>query len=288
MLVTLKEALTHARDNKYCVSAFDTIEDVMVRATLETAAALKAPVIMMCLDCDLASGNGAGWVFQTSTIKAAAEFYDVPVVLHLDHATSLAPIRKAVEYGFTGVMFDGSELPFDKNVEMTKAAAEIVKPHGISIEAELGHVGGADLGRTVYRDNVLTEPEEVARFVELTGVDALAVSIGTAHGVYQSEPNLNIERLKELNAISPVPLVLHGGSGTPDDQVQEAVRHGICKVNIYAEERLAMTRGLGISAKSQTRDDALPQEIFGPIKKELMGVVEHKIKLLLSDGKAWE
>ena len=287
MLVTLKEALTHARDNTYCVSAFDTIEDVMARATLETADALKAPVILMCLDWDLDVGNGAGWVYQTSLIKAAAEFHKIPVVLHLDHATSLEPIRKAVEYGFTGVMFDGSELPFDKNVEMTKAAAEIVKPHGISIEAELGHVGGADIGRTVYRDNVLTEPDEVAKFVELTGVDALAVSIGTAHGVYHSEPELNIDRLKELDAVSPVPLVLHGGSGTPDDQVQAAVRHGICKVNIYAEERLAMTRGLGIAAKSQTRDDALPQEIFGPIKKELIDVVEYKIKLLLSDGKAW-
>ena len=113
---------------------------------------------------------------------------------------------------------------------------------------------------------MLTEPDEVARFVEQTGVDALAVSIGTSHGVYQSLPNLNIERLKELNAASPVPLVLHGGSGTPDDQIRNAVRNGICKLNIYADCRIAMGRGLEQAAAAQRRQDPLPHEVFGPIE----------------------
>lgn len=286
MLVTLKEVLDHARKNKYCVAAFDCIEDVMPRAIMEAAEAERAPVILMVLNWDLETGNGSGWHYQIPHIKAAAEFYNIPIVLHLDHATKLEPVKKAVQWGLTGVMIDGSSLSFDENVALTKAAVEIARPKGVSVEAELGHVGGLDLAETKCAENVLTEPDEVQRFCELTGVDALAVSIGTSHGVYKAEPTLNIERLKELDAISPVPLVLHGGSGTPNDQIQESVRNGICKLNIYSDEREAMTRGLEISSKSQTRPDAIPQDIFGPIKNELMAVVTEKIRLLFSDGKA--
>jgi fructose-bisphosphate aldolase class II len=219
-------------------------------------------------------------------IKAVADFHAIPVVLHLDHCEQLDLIRRAVDSGFSSVMIDGSALPFEKNVEVTRTAVEIAKPHGISVEGELGHVGGLDLDATCRRENVLTEPEEVAKFAEQTGVDALAVSIGTSHGVYESLPSLNIERLKELNAASPVPLVLHGGSGTPDDQIREAVRNGICKLNIYADERLAMARGLKRSAESQRRPDPLPREVFGPIKQELAAVVAEKIELLLAKNRA--
>ena len=283
MLTTLKEVLTHARASQYAVPAFDCTEDVMVRAILETAEAHKSPVIMMCLEPDL---EGNGWAYLSGLIKAVADHHKIPVVLHLDHADKLELIRTAVDYGFSSVMFDGSSLPFEENVRLTKAAVDIAALHGVSVEAELGHVGGMDLEATNRRASVLTEADEVARFVEQTGVDALAVSIGTAHGVYDSLPNLNIERLAELNAASPVPLVMHGGSGTPAEQIQEAVRHGICKLNIYADERLAMDRGLKRAAKSQHRPDPLPQEVFGPIKEELMKVVSEKIALLLSTNRA--
>ena len=150
----------------------------------------------------------------------------------------------------------------------------------------MGHVGGMTLDDAEHFENVLTEADEVAKFVEQTGVDALAVSIGTAHGVYRSEPTLNIERLKELDAVSPVPLVLHGGSGTPDDQVQAAVRGGICKMNVFTDERVAMARGLHQFAETNRRVDPLPSDMFGPIKRELAGLIEEKIKLLYADGKA--
>jgi fructose-bisphosphate aldolase class II len=133
----------------------------------------------------------------------------------------------------------------------------------------------------------LTEPSQVARFVEETGVDALAVSIGTSHGVYRSLPNLAIARLKELHAASPVPLVLHGGSGTPNDQIREAVSNGICKLNIYADCRIAMGRGLQRAARDMPRTDPLPSDIFGPIKAELARVVGDKMDLLSTKGKAW-
>ena len=284
MLTTLKEVLADARVNGYAVPAFDCVEDVMVRAILETCEAMRSPVVLMGLiGADL---DGNGWAYVPGLIKAVADFHSVPAVLHLDHATELESIRTAIDCGFTSVMIDGSALPFDKNVEITKAAVELAHPKGISTEGELGHVGGLDLQATSRADNVLTEPEDVEKFVSMTEVDALAVSIGTSHGVYESLPNLNIEKLRELNEVSPVPLVLHGGSGTPNDQVQEAVKNGICKLNIYADCRIAAARGLKKSAGSQTRPDPPLQQIFGPIKDEVAKVVKEKIELLLSANRA--
>ncbi|MHC4477083.1 MAG: class II fructose-bisphosphate aldolase [Planctomycetota bacterium] len=284
MLVTLKEILGHARANRYAVPAFDCTEDVMVRTILETAEAHRAPVVLMCL---LMHVEGNGWAYLPGLIKAVAGHHTVPVVLHLDHAENLEQIQKAVDTGFTSVMIDGSKLPFDQNAALTKAAVDIARPCGISIEGELGHVGGMDLEATERADSVLTEPDQISKFVEQSGVDALAVSIGTAHGVYKSLPQLNIERLKELNAASPVPLVLHGGSGNPDEQIRQAVQNGICKLNIFADERIAMYRGLK-KAVTQLREDPLPQQLFGPIKQELTAVVKQKIELLGASNRAWK
>jgi len=283
MLVTLKEVLADARKNHYAVPAFDCVEDVMVRAILETCQSLRSPVILMCLVGPDIEGNG--WAYVSGLIKAVADYHDVPVVLHLDHCSDMELIRRGVEDNFSSVMIDGSQLPFEENVLLTKNVVEMAHPKGISVEAELGFVGGMDLQATERADSVLTQPQEVKEFVERTDVDALAISIGTSHGMYQSLPTLNIERLKEINQVSSVPLVLHGGSGTPQDQIQEAVKNGICKLNIYADCRIAMARGLQQSAGSQTRADPMLQQIFGPIKDELGKVVEQKIKLLFSQNR---
>lgn len=282
MLTTLKDLLTDARENHYAVPAFDCVEDVMVRAILQTAEAERAPVILMCLCCDL---EGNGMAYLPPLIRLAAEYHSVPAALHLDHATDLDLIKAAVDNGFTGVMFDGSQLPFEENVRMTRAAVEVASPHGVSVEAELGFVGGMDLADTRFAESVLTEPAEVARFVEETGVDALAISIGTSHGVYRSLPKLNIGRLKELDAASPIPLVLHGGSGTPDRQVRESVAHGICKMNVYADCRQAMGRGVREAVAAITRKDPVPNEIFGPIRKQVSDVVRQKIRLLSAENR---
>ncbi len=283
MLATAKDVLVPARQGRYAVPGFDCVEDVMVRAILETAEECRSPVFMMCLEPDL---RGKGIFYIPGLIRAVAEHHDIPVVLHMDHAADLETIRRALDAGFTSVMIDGSSLPFEENVALTRQAAEMAHAQGASIEAELGHVGGSDLDQTEHRENVLTEADEVARFVEQTGVDSLAVSIGTSHGVYKSLPNLNIERLKELDAASPVPLVLHGGSGTPDDQIREAIQNGICKLNIYADCRIAMGKGLQEAATSQRRQDPLPQEVFGPIKQGVAGVAREKMELLGSRGRA--
>jgi len=286
MLVTLKEILSDARAKRYAVPAFDFTEDIMVRTIIETAVACRSPVIMMTLQRDLDSGGGHGWIFQSAAAKAAAAAVDIPVVLHLDHAGDLATVRKALDMGFSSVMIDGSQLPFDENAQLTRSIVDVARPLGVSVEAELGHVGGMDLEETSHAENVLTEPDQLARFVAQTGCDALAVSIGTAHGVYRSLPDLNLGRLRELNAVSDVPLVLHGGSGTPDDQIRVAVQEGICKLNIYADLRIAMYRGLKTSAAMHDRIDPLPRELFRPIREELAAVVREKIELLGAAGKA--
>jgi len=282
MLVTLKDILKDARDNHYAVGSFHVVENVMLRTVLETAEAKEAPVIVMGYGPDL---EGAGWTYIAGLAKLAAEYHSIPVCLHLDHCYDLDCIAYAVDYGFTGVMYDGSSLPFEENVKMTKSAVDIAHPHGVSVEAELGHVGGSNLAETQHVESILTEADEVTKFVELTGVDALAVSIGTGHGIYRSEPTLNIERLVELTKATDVPLVMHGGSGTPDDQVRNAVANGITKVNIFAEQRMAMFRGLKEAAKIQ-RIDPLPEDQFGPISRALSDLVAEKIELLSSDGRA--
>lgn len=282
MLVSLEDVLTDARAGGYAVPAFDCCEDVMIRAVLEVCQDYRSPVILMCLPMQL---EGNGWIYMPGLIKAVADHHQIPIVLHLDHADSLEPVKRAVDSGFSSVMIDGSRLTFEDNVALTRAAVRIARPHGVSVEGELGHVGGMALDDKEHFESVLTEADEVRRFVELTGVDALAVSIGTAHGVYRAEPVLNIERLKELNAASSVPLVLHGGSGTPDDQIREAVLNGICKLNIFADQRVAMFQGLKVSA-AQERIDPLPHELFGPIKNALGRLVEEKIELLYAKGKA--
>jgi ketose-bisphosphate aldolase len=277
MLVDLNTVLGPARRQRYAVPAFDCTEDVLVRAILETAEARNAPVILMCLEEDLA---GNGMAYLPGLIKGVADHHAIPVVLHLDHATNLDLVKQALDAGFSSVMVDGSQLPFTDNVRLTKGAVELAHARGVTVEGELGHVGGMDLSASECRESILTEADEVIRFIGETGVDALAVSIGTAHGVYQSLPNLDIDRLAELNAASSVPLVLHGGSGTPDDQIRAAVQNGLCKLNVYADLRIAMRRGLEQAGRDQGRPDPLPGDLFRPIKEQAAQVVNAMIDLL--------
>lgn len=283
MLTSLKNVLRQAQAGGYAVPAFDCVEDVMVRTILETCQQLRCPAILMGLPGPDLDGNG--WQYVAGLIRAVADHHDIPVVLHLDHATELDVIRRAVDSGYTSVMIDGSRLPFAENVRLTRAAVDIAHPHGISVEAELGHVGGSDVENTQYAESVLTEPAEARRFVDETGVDALAVSIGTAHGIYRQLPKLNIARLKEIGAATDVPTVLHGGSGTPVDQLQEAVRHGVTKLNIYADNRIAMCRGLKEAALAQSRPDPLPRDLFALVRQRLAESVTEKIRMLFAENR---
>lgn len=286
MLVTLNEVLPQARQQHYAVGAFDCTEDVMIRAILDTAEQERAPIILMALEHDL---KGRGVQYISGVVHAVADAYQIPIVLHLDHAENLDIIRKAIDHGFTSVMFDGSQLPFRENIERSREVVEIAHTHGVAVEAELGFVAGKDIYGTDYPgagQSLLTEPNEVIEFVAQTGVDALAVSIGTAHGVYVAKPNLDIERLQAIEAVSAVPLVMHGGSGTPEDQVRNAIRHGITKLNVYADSRVAMLQGLKRSAEIQTRNDPLPDALFAPIRESLAQLVAERIRMFGANNKA--
>lgn len=239
MLVNFTNMLIKARNENYSVPAFDCTEN-LVRPILDKCEEMKSPVILMALEHDL---KGKGISYISSLIKGVASEYNIPIALHLDHATDIELIEKAIKYGFTSGMYDGSILSFDENVKNTKRVVELAHEKNVSVEAELGRVAGFDLGGSDTGEMLLTDAKEVDKFLELTRVDALAVSIGTSHGIYVSLPKLNIDRLKEINKISKVPLVLHGGSGTPVSQVQEAIKNGISKINLYADIRIAMTAG---------------------------------------------
>ncbi len=286
MLVTLNEILPQARRLHYAVGAFDCMEDVMIRAILDTAEQERAPVILMALEHDL---QGRGIRYVSGLVHAVAGAYRIPIVLHLDHSESLEAVRRAIEHGFSSVMYDGSQLPFGENADRSREVAELAHAHGVSVEAELGFVAGKDIFGADYPGagkSLLTEPAEVVDFVARTGVDALAVSIGTAHGVYVAKPNLDIERLEAIEAVSKVPLVMHGGSGTPEDQVRSAIRHGITKLNVYADSRVAMLRGLRRSAEGQTRDDPLPDALFRPVREALAQSVAEKLRIFGASGRA--
>ncbi len=281
MLATAKEVLTKARQGHYGVPGFNCVEDIMVRAMLDTAQECRSAVFVMCYEPEF---DEKLWIYLPRLVHAVADAYDIPIVLHLDHAQKLETIQKALDTGFTSVMYDGSALPFEQNVEMSRKAVEMAKPFGVSVEAELGLVGGFNLEKTGNVGNILTEPEEVVKFVDQTGVDSLAVSIGTAHGMYSQLPNLDIERLKKLDAVSKVPLVLHGGSGTPNDQIQNAVRNGICKLNIYADSRLALWKSVKKAVAEITREDPLPKEYFARFRADLGASMKEKFELLYAVG----
>lgn len=283
MLVGLKDVLIKAREQHYAVPAIDCVEDIMVRTILDTTEEQKSPIILMALEHDL---KGRGIDYITSVVKGVAAQYKQPIVLHLDHALDFDIIKRAIDYGFSSVMYDGSMLPFDENVASTKKVVDYAHARGVDVEAELGHVAGKELDGIEASEVKLTEPGEVLDFVNKTKVDALAVSIGTAHGVYTSEPKLNIARLKEINQISPVPLVLHGGSGTPVDQVQEAIVNGITKVNLYADLRIALLKGLKEAVQTQNRIDPLPDELFYLAKASLAEVIVKKIEMVFSANRA--
>jgi len=283
MLHTAKELLKDAREKRYAVPGFNSVADVMIRGVLDRAERLRSPVFLMLLAEEIEEKT---WWYYPAIVRAVAERYTIPIVMHLDHATKLDDIRASLDNGFTSVMYDGSSLPFDENVEMSRKVVEMAKPYGASVEAELGLVGGSDLAEQDEIANILTQPQDVATFVERTGVDSLAVSIGNAHGVYKQLPTLDIALLKELNAASTVPLVLHGGSGTPDDQIRAAVENGICKFNVFSDSRVAMWNRLKKIVAATVRSDPIPNDYFAQLREALGDLVEEKATLAGAVGRA--
>ena len=238
-LVSIKGILNDAREKHYAVPAFDVSSYKMARAVVDVAEKLRAPVILMGLTGDMTEEQFDHMSVDMHSIAVKAT---VPVCIHLDHAMDFDVIKKAIHQGYSSVMFDGSSLPLEENIAATKRVCDYAHMYGVSVEAELGHVGDGIVGKSESvahgdqgHESTLTNADEMQRFIEETKVDCLAVSVGTSHGVYKCTPHLEFELLSKLNEVSAVPLVMHGGSGTPDDQMQEAIAKGISKVNIFSE-----------------------------------------------------
>ena len=288
MLVSMKEMLVDAKAKHYAIPAFDVSNYEMMRAVLETCEEERSPALLMGLGVDL---GGRGLPIMTDMVKAASAYYSVPVCFHLDHATDLDFIRRALDAGFSSVMYDGSVLPFEENARMTSEVVKIAHAYGATVEAELGHVGNAMVGnendavKNEDPEDTLTVPEEVVRFKTLTDVDALAVAIGTAHGVYLKTPTLRIDRIDEIVALSDLPLVLHGGSGTPDDQMREAIAHGITKINIFSDVVGALNLGLKNKLNSMENPSTWPVFVFEEARARMKEAVRTKIRVFGSAGR---
>ena len=229
MLVTLNDVLCKAQKEKYAVGLFNTVNLEMAKGVLAAAKALHAPVIIgtaeVLLPC--AELRELAWF-----LKPMAEEADVPVVLHYDHGLTEKRILEAISLGFTSVMYDCSTAGYEENIQRVKDVVAYAHSKGVTVEGELGHVGA---NSSAEDSGIYTEPDQAADYVARTGVDALAVAIGTAHGVYKEKPRLDIARLRELRQAVPVPLVLHGGSGLTEQDFRNCIEAGISKVNIFTD-----------------------------------------------------
>jgi len=280
-LATGKEILDAARAGGYAVGAFNCHALDMIAAVVEVAAGERAPVILQFTEGSLKSN---GWEYISAVSRQAAARAPVPVALHLDHGASYELAVRAIRHGLTSVMFDGSERPYAENVSTTRQVVAAAHAAGISVEAEIGHVGGVEDDQGSLH-GWLTEPADAERFWRDAGMDYLATAFGTAHGLYAETPHLDIARLGEIGRRIPIPLVMHGGSGVPDDQVRAAVACGIAKINVSTELKEAWAQALRryLAAHPSESD---PRKIMAEPKASVQAVVREKIRLFGASGKA--
>lgn len=283
MLVSGKELFQAAKKGGYAVGAFNLNNMEILQAIIEAAEEENSPVFIQ------ASQGGikyAGIEYIAGMAKIAAEKAKVPIALNLDHGTSFSQVVQCVRHGFSAVMIDGSQLPYEENIAITQRVVDVAHPNGVSVEAELGKIGGVEDDVVVSsRDATFTDPKEAAEFAERTKVDALAIAIGTAHGVYKGEPKLDFERLAEISKATDVPLVLHGASGVSEEAILKAVPYGICKINIDTELRQAFARAIQAVVLNNP-NEIDPRKMLGPAKDQMKEVARTKMRLFGSAGRA--
>ncbi|MGQ9676615.1 MAG: class II fructose-1,6-bisphosphate aldolase [Chloroflexota bacterium] len=282
-LVPSKDLLQAAFEGKYAIGAFNAFNLEMVQAIVEAAEEERSPLI---LQISQGAIKYAGLEQATEMVKVAAQLASVPVVLHLDHGTDFAQVVRCLRAGFTSLMYDGSAKPFDENVAVTRHIVEMGHAVGVSVEAELGRIGGVEDHLNVSElEATMTDPKEARRFVELTGVDSLAVAVGTVHQMTTRTAQINFERISALREAAGIPLVLHGASGVPDEGVREAVARGICKINIATHLNKAFVEAVGqaLAANPGVVD---PRKILVRGKEAVKEGVREKIRLFGSNGRA--
>ncbi|MCI9025671.1 MAG: ketose-bisphosphate aldolase [Dorea sp.] len=282
MLLNMKEILETAKEHNFAIPAFNIGTGQILNGVMDTCEELNAPVILAIHPNEL---EFQGESFIKMCIDRANKS-KLPVCIHLDHS-DWEPIVKAIRAGFTSVMIDASSLPFEENVAITKKVCELAHPLGVSVEGELGTIGTTDGDTEGGTDSIIyTNPDDAVRFVEETGCDALAVAIGTAHGIYPAgmKPELRQDLLSEIKSRVSVPLVLHGGSGNADSEIAEAVKRGINKINISSDIKDALYQRLRITLQDPKIRE--PFELYPDSVKAMNEVVAEKIRLFQDDDKA--
>lgn len=282
-LVPVTELLLKADREGYAVGAFNANNMEIVQAIAQAAAMENSPVIMQASQGAI---KYAGLDYITGMVKMAADEYKVPIALHLDHGTDFDQVVKCIRSGFSSVMYDGSKLTLKENIAMTNKVLDMARPIGVSVEAELGKIGGTeDHVHVDEKDAMYTDPEEARIFVEETGVESLAIAIGTAHGQYKGEPRLDFERLEKIKQLVKIPIVLHGSSGVPDNTIQKAIGLGVCKVNIDTNIREAFVWEMR-KIMDNNPDEIDPRKILGPAREAAVDIIRQKIRLFGSSNKA--
>ena len=281
MLVNMKEMLAEARKEQFGVGFFNAVNVEMARAVIETAEELRAPVIV----------GTAEVLLPAMPLERVAEYLipmarkaRVPVAVHYDHGLTFEKCMEAVKLGFTSVMYDCSAAPYEENLAKVAEMVRICHAMGVTVEAELGHVGDNEgAGKLENPSDYYTDPAAAADFVRETGADALAVAVGNAHGDYRFPPKLDFERITAIREAAGTPLVLHGGSGLSDSDFREAVRRGVCKINIFTDLDKAGKAGIGkgLEKGAASLMELIPYEI-----EAMKEVVRNKIGLFGSGGRA--
>ena len=283
MLINMREMLKTADENQFAVGAFNATESSLFRSVVEEAEASSSPAIIQVAPGEFDFATREFYTYVRERLAGSK----IPFVLHLDHGKTVGQCLRAIQAGFTSVMIDGSELSYEENTKLTKEVAELAHMVNVSVEGEIGTIGVMDNSEEGGVKNVTyTDPEDVIRFVSKTDVDCLAIAIGTAHGIYPKgfKPELQLQLLKKIKEVSTVPLVLHGGSNNQDDEIREACKIGIRKVNISSDFKYAFFKK--VNQVIEETGGFIPAKVFTPGILEARKVIRQKMELFGSLGKA--
>ncbi|MDQ0722996.1 fructose-bisphosphate aldolase class II [Paenibacillus sp. W4I10] len=284
MLINMKDLLKVAYENKFAVGSFNVANSEFVKVVITAAEEQNSPAIMQIHpnEIDLVTDGFIAYV------REAASKSKVPFVIHLDHGATIKDITRSIRNGYTSVMMDASHLPFEENIAATKEAVKLAHLVDVSVEGELGTIGSNEGSSEGGADEILyTNPEEAAIFVEQTGIDTLAVAVGTSHGIYpqSKDHSIKIDRLKQIHEKVKIPLVLHGGSDNPDEEIREAVKHGIAKINLSTDMKRAFYNQLRATLDANPNAYE-PDQLMPEATKAATELVKKKMDLFGSTGKA--
>lgn len=277
MLVKSDQMILEAQKNGYAIGSFNTSDLEITQAIVAGAEAKSAPVIVETSEKAI---GFAGLKNIASIVRSVAQQAKVPVALHLDHGSSAQRVKDCIDAGYTSVMFDGSHIPFEENINTTKEAVDVAHALNVPIEGELGAMGKS--GESASQK---TNPDEVSEFVTRTAIDFLAVSIGSVHGIEEGKEKLDIELLKKIHEKTNIPLVLHGSSGVSDEDIIEAIKNGISKINMDTDIRFTFARTIK-KLEKEMHENKDPREIMGKVKEAIQKLIEEKIELFGSARRA--